>query len=227
MTALLVGIGGLAGGRSGMLVALLIAGAANFAGYWFSDKIVLRMHGAREVVPAETPALSEMVHRLSRAAGLPTPRIYLIESDTPNAFATGRNPRNAAIAVTRGLLRLFDSAEIEAVIAHEISHIRNRDILVSSTVATLAGAVMVLASVLRWEMLFGLGDHRDSNGRGVLSTLALMILAPIAATLIQFGISRAREYQADNSGAALTGSTRTRLSFAQAGGCQRSDADGG
>jgi heat shock protein HtpX len=205
MTALIIGIGGLVGGHSGMLVALLIAGATNFVGYWFSGKIVLRMHGAREAAPTEFPALNEIVQRLSRAAGLPTPQVCLIESDTPNAFATGRNPRNAALAVTRGLLRLCDSAEIEAVIAHEISHIRNRDILVSSIAATLAGAVMVLASLLRWEMLFGLGDHRDGNGRGLLSTLALIILAPIAATLIHLGISRAREYQADNSGAALTG----------------------
>jgi heat shock protein HtpX len=205
MTALIVGIGSLVGGQSGMLVELPIAAATNFVGYSFSDKIVLGMHGAREVVPTEAPALNEIVHRLSRAAGLPTPRVYLIESDTPNAFATGRDPRNAAIAVTRGLLRLCDSAEFEAVIAHEISHICNRDILVSSIAATLAGAVMVLASVLRWETLLGLGGHSDGNGRGLLSTLSLIILASIAATLIQLGISRAREYQADNNGAALTG----------------------
>jgi heat shock protein HtpX len=205
MTALIVGIGGLLGGQTGMLVALAIAGVTNFAGYWFSDKIVLRMHRAREVAPAEASALYEIVQRLSRMAGLPAPRVYLIESDTPNAFATGRNPQNAAIAVTHGLLRLCDSVEIEAVIAHEISHIHNRDILVSSIAATLAGAVMVMVSLLRWEMLFGLGSHREGYGRGLLSTLAMIILAPVAATLIQLGISRAREYHADNSGAALTG----------------------
>jgi heat shock protein HtpX len=205
MSALIVGIGNLIGGQFGMLVALLIAGAINFVGYWFSDKIVLRMHGARKVIPAEASILSEIVQRLSAAAGLPTPRLYLIESDTPNAFATGRNPQNAAIAVTRGLLQLCDSAEIEAVIAHEISHILNRDVLVSSIAATLAGGIMVIASALRWEMLFGLGTHSDGNGRGLLSTLALMILAPLAATLIQLGISRAREYQADHRGVALTG----------------------
>ncbi|MGH9773212.1 MAG: M48 family metalloprotease, partial [Candidatus Acidiferrales bacterium] len=151
MTALIVGIGGFVGGTPGMLGALLIAAITNFASYWFSDKIVLRLHGARQAVPAEAPALNEIVHRLSKIAGVPAPRVYLIESETPNAFATGRNPHNAAIAVTKGLLRLCNRAEIEAVIAHEISHIHNRDILVSSIAATLAGAVMVLASLLRWE----------------------------------------------------------------------------
>jgi heat shock protein HtpX len=204
MTALLIGVGGLLGGETGMLVALLIAGVTNFAGYWFSDKLVLMMHRAREVTPTDAPALNETVSRLSRAAGLPAPRVYLICSDTPNAFATGRNPHNAAIAVTRGLMHLCSTSELEAVIAHEISHIRNRDILVSSVAATLAGAIMVLTSLLRWEMLFGLGGDRDSS-RGLLSMVAMIVLAPIAATLIQLGISRAREYQADNSGAALTG----------------------
>jgi heat shock protein HtpX len=208
MTALLIGVGGVIGGQTSMLVALLIAAVTNFAGYWFSDKLVLRMHGAREVAPTEAPALTEIVSRLSRAAGLPAARLYLIGSDTPNAFATGRNPQNAAIAVTRGLMDLCSTSEIEAVIAHEISHIRNRDILVSSVAATLAGAIMVLTSLLRWEMLVGLGGDRDGNSRGLLSTLAMIVLAPIAATLIQLGISRAREYQADNSGAALTGAPR-------------------
>jgi len=157
MTALLIGVGGVIGGQTGMLVALLIAAATNFAGYWFSDKLVLTMHGARQVAPTEVPALTEIVSRLSRVAGLPAPRLYLIGSDTPNAFATGRNPHNAAIAVTRGLMDLCRTPEIEGVIAHEISHIRNRDILVSSVAATLAGAIMVLTSLLRWEMLFGLG----------------------------------------------------------------------
>ena len=205
ITALLVGVGGLLGGQTGMVVALLIAGVTNFGGYWFSDKLALTMHGAEEVTPADAPALNEIVNRLSRAAGLPAPRVYLIGSDTPNAFATGRNPQNAAIAVTRGLMHFCSTSEIEAVIAHEISHIRNRDILVSSVAATLAGAIMVLTSLLRWEMLFGLGGDRDGNSRGLLSMLAMIVLAPIAATLIQLGISRAREYQADNSGAALTG----------------------
>jgi heat shock protein HtpX len=205
MTALLIGVGGLLGGQTGMLVALLIAGVTNFAGYWFSDKLVLTMHRAREVPATEAPAVSEIVSRLSRAAGLPVPRVYLIDSDTPNAFATGRNPQNAAIAVTRGLMHLCSTSQIEAVIAHDISHIRNRDILVSSVAASLAGAIMVLTSLMRWEMLFGLGGDRDGNSRGLLSMLAMIILAPIAAMLIQLGISRAREYQADNSGAALTG----------------------
>jgi heat shock protein HtpX len=208
MTALFIGVGGVIAGQTGMLVALLIAAVTNFAGYWFSDKLVLRMHGAQEVAPTEAPALTEIVSRLSRAAGLPAARLYLIGSDTPNAFATGRNPQNAAIAVTRGLMDLCSTSEIEAVIAHEISHIRNRDILVSSVAATLAGAIMVLTSLLRWEMLVGLGGDRDGNSRGLLSTLAMIVLAPIAATLIQLGISRAREYQADNSGAALTGAPR-------------------
>jgi heat shock protein HtpX len=187
MTGLIIGIGGLVGGHTGMLVALLVAGATNVVGYWFSDKIVLSMHGAREVALGEAPALDDIVRRLSRAAGLPQPPLFWLDSDTPNAFATGRNPQNVAIAVTRGLVRLCSTSEIEGVIAHEISHIGNRDILVSSIAATLAGAVMVLTSVLRWEMLFGLDGHLEGDGRGVLSTLALIILAPIAATLIQLG----------------------------------------
>jgi heat shock protein HtpX len=203
LTALIIAIGGWAGGQSGMIVALLIAAITNFISYWYSDKIVLHLYGAREIDVTEEPGLHRAVRQLAHSAGIPMPRLYMIDADTPNAFATGRNPQNAAVAVTRGLLHLCSDSELVAILGHELSHVRNRDILVSSVAATLAGAIMVIASVLRWGLLFGFG-HRDESGRGPLATLALVILAPIAAMLIQLGISRAREYEADLGGARLT-----------------------
>jgi heat shock protein HtpX len=203
MTVLLVLVGGLLGGRSGMIVALAISVTTNFVGYWFSDKIVLRAYGAREVSPSAAPALHEIVRELSLKADIPVPRLYIIESDTPNAFATGRNPENAAIAVTSGIMRVCNREELKGVLAHELSHIKNRDILVSSIAATLAGAVMVLCSLLRWDMLFGLGSNRGGDDRGLLHYMSFLILAPIAAALIQLTISRVREYKADEGGAIL------------------------
>ncbi len=203
MTVLLVLVGGLLGGRPGMIVALAISVTTNFVGYWFSDKIVLRAYGAREVSPSAAPELHEIVRELSLRADILVPRLYIIESDTPNAFATGRNPENAAVAVTSGIMRVCNREELKGVLAHELLHIKNRDILVSSIAATLAGAVMVLCSLLRWDMLFGLGNYRAGDDRGLLHYVSLLILAPIAATLIQLTISRMREYKADEGGAML------------------------
>lgn len=203
MTVLLVLVGGLLGSKSGMIAALAIAMTTNFVGYWFSDKIVLRAYGAREVSLSAAPELHGMVRDLSLRADIPVPRLYIIESDTPNAFATGRNPENAAVAVTSGIMRVCTREELKAVLAHELSHIKNRDILVSSTAATLAGAVMVLCSLLRWDMLFGLGSYQGGDDRGILHYVSLLILAPIAAVLIQLTISRVREYKADEGGAML------------------------
>src|SRR5713226_245064 len=199
MTVLLVLVGGLLAGRLGMIVALVISVTTNFVGYWFSDKIVLRAYGAREVSPSTALELHGIVRELSLRAGIPVPRLYVIESETPNAFATGRNPENAAIAVTSGIMRVCNREELKGVLAHELSHIKNRYILVSSIVATLAGAVMVLCSLLRWDMLFGLGSYRGGDNRGLLHYASLLILAPIAATLIQLTISRMREYRADET----------------------------
>jgi heat shock protein HtpX len=203
MTVLLVLVGGLLAGRLGMIVALTISVTTNFVGYWFSDKIVLRAYGARMVSPSTAPELHGIVRELSLRADIPVPRLYVIESDTPNAFATGRNPENAVIAVTSGMMRVCNREELKGVLAHELLHIKNRDILVSSIVATLAGAVMVLCSFLRWDMLFGLGNYRGGDDRGLLHYLSLLILAPIAAALIQLTISRVREYKADEGGAML------------------------
>jgi heat shock protein HtpX len=203
MTVLLVLFGGLLAGRPGMIVALAIFVTTNFVGYWFSDKIVLRAYGARKVSPSTAPELHGIVRELSLRADIPVPRLYIIESETPNAFATGRNPENAAIAVTSGIMRVCNREELKGVLAHELLHIKNRDILVSSIAATLAGAVMVLCSLLRWDMLFGLGNYRGGDDRGLLHYVSLLILAPIAATLIQLTISRMREYKADEGGAML------------------------
>ena len=203
MTVLLVLVGGLLAGRLGMIVALAISVTTNFVGYWFSDKIVLRAYGARMVSPSTAPELHGIVRELSLRADIPVPRLYVIESDTPNAFATGRNPENAAIAVTSGIMRVCNREELKGVLAHELSHIKNRDILVSSIAATLAGAVMVLCSLLRWDMLFGLGNYRGGDDRGLLHYVSLLLLAPIAAALIQLTISRVREYRADEGGAML------------------------
>src|ERR1700730_17259141 len=203
VTVLLVLLGGLLAGRLGMIVALTISVTTNFVGYWFSDKIVLRAYGARMVSPSTAPELHGIVRELSLRADIPVPRLYVIESDTPNAFATGRNPENAVIAVTSGMMRVCNREELKGVLAHELLHIKNRDILVSSIVATLAGAVMVLCSLLRWDMLFGLGNYRGGDDRGLLHYLSLLILAPVAAALIQLTISRVREYKADEGGAML------------------------
>ncbi len=205
MTAILVLIGKLIGGTTGMIVALVLAGALNFVSYWFSDRIVLAMYRAREVGPNDAPKLYDTVNRLAAKTGIPMPKVYIIPTESANAFATGRNPSHAAVAATKGILRILDQDELEAVLAHEITHVMDRDILVSTIAATLAGAITLLAVLARWTAL--LGGYGGSRGRegGVFGLIALTILAPIAALLIRLAISRTREYMADSGGAKITG----------------------
>ncbi len=203
LTGLIMLIGGLIGGSHGVAFAFIFAAAMNFFSYWFSDKMVLRAYNAQPLDASSAPELYGIVTELAQAARIPTPRLYLIDTDTPNAFATGRSPRHAAIAVTRGIMRICNREELKGVLGHELSHVINRDILTSSIAATLAGAIMLIANFLRWGAIFGIGG-RDDNRGGVLELLALAILAPIAASMIQLAISRTREYQADASGAKLT-----------------------
>lgn len=208
LTALFLVIGGAIGGNQGLFIALVFALVMNCASYWFSDKIVLSMYGAREVNLQEAPDLYRLVQRLAQHAGIPMPRVYIIPSDAPNAFATGRNPEHGAVAVTEGILRMLDTDELAGVLAHELGHIRNRDTLIMTVAATLAGAITMLAHMAQWGAMFGFGrrDDEDSGGGGMLSLLFMAILAPIAATLIQLAISRSREYFADSTGAAIAGS---------------------
>lgn len=203
MTGLLMVLGGLIGGRHGVAIAFGIAVVMNFFSYWFSDKIVLRAYGAQELDASSAPELYSIVNELATAARIPMPRLYMIDTDTPNAFATGRNPRHAAVAVTRGIMRICTRDEIKGVLGHELSHVINRDILTSSIAATLAGAVMMIGTWIRWGAIFGIGERDDEEG-GIVGLLIAGILAPIAASLIQLAISRTREYQADASGARLT-----------------------
>ena len=208
LTALFLVIGGAIGGNQGLFVAFIFALLMNFASYWFSDKIVLSMYRAREVSLQEAPDLYRLVQRLAQRAGIPMPRVYIIPSDAPNAFATGRNPQHGAVAVTEGILRMLDTDELAGVLAHELGHIRNRDTLIMTVAATLAGAITMLAHMAQWGAIFGFGrrDDEDSGGGGMLGLLFMAILAPIAATLIQLAISRGREYFADTTGAAVAGS---------------------
>lgn len=201
ITALFIVIGGMIGGRSGMMFALLMALGMNFFSYWFSDKMVLRMYNAREVDAASAPQFYGMVQELAQRAGLPMPRVYLIDEDAPNAFATGRNPENAAVAATTGILRVLSNRELRGVMAHELAHVRHRDILISTIAATMAGAIAALAN---FAMFFG---GRDEEGRpaNAIASIAMAILAPLAASLIQMAISRAREFEADRGGAEISG----------------------
>jgi len=202
MTGLFLAVGYLVGGQGGMVIAFLIAFAMNLFAYWNSDKLVLRMHGAQAVDAASSPQLHDMVARLAERAGLPTPRIYLMQNDQPNAFATGRSPEHAAVAVTTGLLRRLDEQEVAGVLAHELAHIRNRDTLTMTITATLAGAIGMLGN---FAFLFvGSRDDRN-NPLGAVGALLAMIVAPIAAMFVQFAISRSREYEADRVGAAICG----------------------
>jgi heat shock protein HtpX len=204
MTGLFVAVGYLVGGQSGMLIAFAVAAAMNLFTYWNSDKMVLRMYGAREVDRNSAPQFYGIVEQLAQRAGLPMPRVYVMENEQPNAFATGRNPQNAAVAATTGLLRKLSAEEIAGVMAHELAHVKNRDTLTMTVTATLAGAISMLAN---FAMFFGGG--RDSNGNanplGLIGSLALMILAPIGAMLVQMAISRSREYEADREGAEISG----------------------
>jgi heat shock protein HtpX len=201
MSALFLLIGEALGGSQGLVMGFIFALATNFVSYWFSDKIVLRMYGAREVGPDHK--LYRMVANLAQRGGLPMPKVYVIPQASPNAFATGRNPHHAAVAATEGILQVLDDDELEGVLAHELAHVRNRDILISSVAATLAAAIMMAA---RFAMFFGGGHRDDRQGGNPIALLATMLLAPIAAMLIQAAISRSREYGADASGAAIAGS---------------------
>lgn len=208
LTLFLLFIGERIGGRNGMLLAFVLSVAFNFGTYFYSDKLALAMYNAQPVTRAELPRAYEVVERLTAKQGLPMPKIYVLPTESPNAFATGRNPQHASVAVTRGILELLDDEELEGVLAHELGHVRNRDILTSSIAATLAGAITMIARMGYWASLFGgYSGGRDSRERsgGGFSGLFMLILAPIAATLIQLAISRSREYEADATGAHLTG----------------------
>ncbi|MCO5176282.1 MAG: zinc metalloprotease HtpX [Thermomicrobiales bacterium] len=205
LTMLLVVIGQFVGGPSGAAIFLLIALVLNFGAWWFSDKLALRMSGAREVTEAEEPELHGMVEHLSMLARLPKPRVYVIDNESPNAFATGRNPDHAAVAVTTGIQRLLSKDELAGVMAHELAHIRNRDTLISAVVATIAGAITWIANMLQWTAIFGGFGRDDEEGGSIIGMLALAILAPIAAMIIQLAISRSREFSADATGARILG----------------------
>lgn len=211
LTVLLVLAGRWFGGAQGMGIAFVLAVLLNGGAYWFSDKLALSMAGAREVSRYEAPHLYQMVARLAQRAGLPMPRVYLIDSAAPNAFATGRDPQHGAVAVTTGLLHMLNDDEVAAVIAHELGHIKNRDTLISTIAATFAGAIAILADMAQWALLLGGFGHSDDDAEdnglaGVLSGLLLILVAPIAATLIQLAISRTREFEADAAGATISGS---------------------
>jgi heat shock protein HtpX len=207
LTALFLWAGQALGGESGLMTALVFAGFMNFGAYWWSDKIVLRMYRAQEVTPNQAPALHGLVRELAQRAALPMPRVYVIPEDAPNAFATGRNPQHAAVAVTEGLLRMLDRDELAGVLAHELGHVKNRDTLVMTVAATIAGAVSMLASMAQWGMIFGGGRSSDDGEEGTHPAAGLLgiILAPIAAMLIQMAISRSREFVADETGARVSG----------------------
>jgi heat shock protein HtpX len=206
LSVILISMGGLVGGKSGLLIAFLIALGMNFVSYWFSDKIVLKMTGAREVSRDEAPILHDIVEELSYRANIPKPRVYITDDPSPNAFATGRDPEHAAVAVTSGILRLLNARELKGVLGHEIGHIKHRDILISSLAAVLASTITFVADMARWAMFFGVDRERDDNNNplALVGSILMLILAPIAAMLIQFAISRSREFLADEEGAKLS-----------------------
>ena len=207
LTALLVWLGDMFGGRQGAIMALILAGGMNFVSYWFSDKIVIKMYGGQETTAQDDPELYGLVQDLAQRAGLPMPKVYVLPQDTPNAFATGRNPEHAAVAVTDGIRKILNKRELAGVLGHELTHVKNRDILVSTIAATLAGAIGYLAQMAQWAMIFGGNRDRDEEGGGgnFLGLIVMMIVAPIAAMLIQMAVSRSREYGADEGGAKITG----------------------
>jgi heat shock protein HtpX len=205
LTALVVWIGHMFGGPNGAVIALVMAGVMNFFSYWYSDKIVLKMYGGQEVTANDDPELYGMVQDLAGRAGLPMPKVYVIPEETPNAFATGRNPAHAAVAVTYGIRRILNKRELAGVLGHELSHVKNRDILVSTIAATLAGAISYLAYMAQWAAIFGGSRDREEGGNSIFGLLFMMIVAPLAAMLIQMAVSRSREYMADASGAKVTG----------------------
>lgn len=204
LTAILVFAGDAIGGRNGAITALIFAGVMNFATYWWSDKIVLMMYGAKKVAEDDAPELYLTVRSLTMQANMPMPKVYIMENDTPNAFATGRNPNHAAVAVTTGIMRMLTRDELAGVIGHELAHIRHRDILISTIAATIAGAISYLAHMAQWAAMFG-GRGNDERGGNPLGLIVMMIIAPLAAMLIQMAISRSREYVADEGGAEIAG----------------------
>jgi heat shock protein HtpX len=207
LTLLFVFVGEAVGGRQGAMFAFVFALIMNFGAYWFSDKLVLAMYRAKPVSPNEAPRLYSIVQGLAISAGLPMPKMYIIPSRSPNAFATGRNPQHAVVAVTEGILDLLDEDELKGVLGHELAHVKHRDMLIGSIAATLAGAIMMLANMARWAAIFGgVGNRDDRDNGGALGLLVAAIVAPIAALLIQMAVSRSREYQADASGAGIAGS---------------------
>jgi heat shock protein HtpX len=205
MTLLLVFVGAAIGGRSGMIMAFAMATIMNFGAYWFSDKIVLRMYNAQPVTEAQAPELHAIVRTLVQKAGMPMPKVYIIPEETPNAFATGRNPEHAVVAVTQGITRLLSRDELAGVIAHELAHIKHRDMLTGTIVATIAGAISMLAQMAQWAMIFGGGRRDDDEGGNPIAALVMMIVAPIAAMLVQMAVSRTREFEADAGGARIAG----------------------
>jgi heat shock protein HtpX len=212
LTAMLVLIGGAIGGQQGMVVAFILAAVMNFASYWFSDKIVLTAYGAQPIAEAQAPRVYAIVRRLATKAGIPMPPIYVIPTDTPNAFATGRNPQHAAVAVTEGIMRILDEDELEGVLAHELAHVANRDVLISTIAATLAGAITYLAHMAQWAAFFGGRRDEEDGGTNPIAAILLAVLAPLAAMLVQMAVSRSREYQADASGARFAGRTHGLIS---------------
>ena len=227
LTVLLVLGGNAMAGPTGMKIALVIALVMNFGSYWFSDKIVLKMYRAQEVSPEQASDLYGMVSNLTRRAGLPMPKVYIINNPTPNAFATGRNPNHAAVAVTTGILQTLDRNELMGVLAHELAHVKHRDILIGTVAATVAGAITMLASMAKWAMIFGGHRDNDRGAGGTIAAIAVMILAPIAAMIIQMAISRSREYAADKGGAQISGNPKYLASALQklAQGVQRIPMD--
>lgn len=207
LTVLLVLVGNLLGGAGGMVIALVFAAAMNLGSYWFSDRLVLKMHGARAVTEADAPELYGVVRDLAQRAQLPMPAVYIMDSDTPNAFATGRNPSHAAVAATRGLLRMMTREELRGVLAHELAHVRHHDTLIGAIAATFAGAIAMIAHMAQWAMIFGgmRGNQDNNGGGGLIGGLAMMIVAPLAATMIQMAVSRSREFAADKGGAEISG----------------------
>ncbi|RLJ70911.1 heat shock protein HtpX [Hydrogenivirga caldilitoris] len=206
LTGILLFIGNLIGGQTGVIVAFLIAAVMNFMAYWFSDRIVLSMYGAKEISYEEAPWLHRIVEELARRANIPKPPIYLVPMEQPNAFATGRGPGHAAVAVTRGILDILDEEELKGVLAHELAHIKNRDVLVASIAATIAGAISMIVHWLQWALIFGWGrDEENNNPLSIVGSILMIIITPIIAALIQMAISRSREYLADETGAYICG----------------------
>ncbi|MBP2643293.1 MAG: hypothetical protein H6Q67_1180 [Firmicutes bacterium] len=208
LTGLLIVIGSFFGGVKGMVIMFIVAMLMNFVSYWFSDKIVLTMYGAHEVTAEQAPDLIRMVSSLVQKGKIPMPRVYIVDTDVPNAFATGRNPEHGVVAVTTGIMRALSYEELQGVVAHELAHIKKRDTLISTIVATIAGAITMIANIAQWAAIFGGGRSRDEEGgggAGVIEMIFMMVLAPLAATLIQLAISRTREYQADEAGGIMAG----------------------